>query len=170
MQRSIPLVLVLFFAASVNGLAQEWNAAEAVFDKWKQEAKADEVSRTHFALAAVTRRTSPEVAELDLWASVRAQEIVVEVQPLYVEKLPNGEYRQEQAGVTNKTTIGSADGKNVAGDKAGLKIILPVKSNANALEIKWVSSANGKILNSTTVQVLLREEPSENLTRITGGR
>jgi len=170
MKRSIPFVLCLLFVASINGLAQQSNAAEAVFEKWRQAAPADEVSRLGFALACVTRRTGDEVAELDLWASVRASEIVVEVQPLYIEKLPNGDHRQEQAGASNKTTIGNVDGQRVAGDKAGLKIILPVKSNANALEIKWVSSANGKILNSTTVVVWLKDEPSENLTRVTASR
>jgi hypothetical protein len=170
MKRNIPFVLVLLFVASTNSLAQQPNAAEAVFDKWRQAAPADEVSRLGFALAAVARRTSAEVAELDLWASRGAPEVVVEVQPLYFEKLPNGEYRWEQAGAFNKTTIGGADGQNVAGDKVGLKMILPVSPNANSLVIKWVSYGGGRILNSTTVEVLLKDEPSESLTRITASR
>src|SRR5262245_50173255 len=167
MKRSVLIALVFLFTVSVNGQVQQSNLAEEVFNKWRQGAPADEVSGLGFALAAVSRRTSDDVAELDLWAIVRASGVVVEVQPLYVEKLPNGEYRQEQAGTTNRTTIGSADSKSVVGDTAGLKIILPVKSTANALEIKWVSYAGGEILNSTTVQVWLKNEPSENLTRIT---
>jgi hypothetical protein len=170
MKRKLPLVLVLWLAASVSGLAQQTNVAEAVFDKWKQAAQVDEVSRTHFALASVTRRISDEVAELDLWALGRAPEVVVEVQPLYFEKLPNGEYRREQAGAPTKTTIGSADGVNGAGNNVGLKLTLPVSPNANSLVIKWVSYGGGKILNSTTVEVLLKDEPSESLTRITASR
>ena len=170
MKRKILAVLVLLFAASVSGLAQQPNAAEAVFEKWRQEAPADEVSRLGFALAAVTRRISDEAAELDLWAVRRAPRVVVEVQPLYVEKLANGEHRQEQAGATTQTTIESADGDSGAGDKGGLKLTLPVRPNANALEIKWVSYAGGKIRNSTTIQLWLKDEPSENLTRITLGR
>ena len=170
MKRNISLVLVIWLAASVSGMAQQPNVAEAVFEKWRQKAPADEVSRTHFALASVTRRSSDEVAELDLWASKGGPEVVVEVQPLYFEKLPNGEYRREQAGAPNKTTIGGADGQNVAGDKVGLKLVLPVSPNANSLVIKWVSYGGGKILNSTTVEVLLKDEPSESLTRIIASR
>lgn len=170
MKRNIPFVLVLLFVASANGLAQQTNVAEAVFDKWKQEAKADEVSRTHFALAAVTRRTSDEVAELNLWSLGRAPEVVVEVQPMHVEKLPNGEYKQEQAGVITRTSIRSQDGQSVAEDNTSLKIILPVRPNANALEIKWVVYAGGEVRNSTTIGVSLKDEPSESLTRITRGR
>jgi hypothetical protein len=170
MKRSIPFVLGLLFVASINGLAQQSNAAEAVFEKWRQAAPADEVSRLGFALACVTRRTGDDVAELDLWASRRAPEVVVEVQPLYVEKLPNGEYRQEQVGAPNKTTIGGADGQSAAGDKVGLKLVLPVSPNANSLVIKWVSYGGGKILNSTTVHVWLKDEASESLTRITASR
>jgi hypothetical protein len=170
MKRKLPLVLVLWLAASVSGLAQQTNVAEAVFDKWKQAAPVDEVSRTHFALAAVTRRNGDDVAEVDLWALGRAPQIVVEVQPMYVEKLPNGEYKQEHAGAPTKTAFGSGTGVNNAGDNTSLKIILPVRPNANALEIKWMCYAGGKILNSTTTQLWLKDEPSENLTRITLGR
>jgi hypothetical protein len=170
MKRNLLFVLVLLFTASVGGLAQQPNAAEAVFEKWRLEAPADVVARLSFALASVTRRTSDEVAELDLWAVGGTPEVVIEVQPLYVEKLPNGEYRQEQAGAPTKTTIGSADGRSAVEDKAGLKIILPVRPNTNALVIKWVSYAGGKIRNSTTIQVGLKDEPSESLTRITAGQ
>jgi hypothetical protein len=167
MKRNISLVLVLWLAASVSGMAQHPNVAETVFNKWKQAAPADEVSRTHFALAAVTRRTADEVAELDLWSLGRAPEVVVEVQPVYFEKLPNGEQRREQAGVITRTSIGSQDGRSVAGDNTSLKIILPVRPNANALEIKWVVYARGEVRNSTTIEVWLKGEPSESLTRIT---
>jgi hypothetical protein len=55
-----------------------------------------------------------------------------------------------------------------AGDKVGLKIIIPVRPTANALEVKWVGYANGKIQNSHTIQVwLLRDGPFESLTRVT---
>ncbi|MGH9832104.1 MAG: hypothetical protein ACRD9Y_03740 [Blastocatellia bacterium] len=168
MKRNILVVLVLLLAVSASGLAQQSNSAEAVFDKWRQGVSADEVSKLRFALATVTRRTSDEVAEMDLWAVSQAPQVVIEVQPLYFEKLPNGEHRQERAGEITKTTIGSSDGGSNAGDKVGLKIILPVRPNTNALEVKWVGYANGKIQNSHTVQVwLLRDEPSESLTRVT---
>jgi hypothetical protein len=168
MKRKILVVLVLLLAVSASGLAQQSNSAEAVFDKWRQGVSADEMSKLRFALATVTRRVSDEVAEMDLRAIGKAPQVVIEVQPLYFEKLPNGEHRQEQAGEITKTSIGSADGGNVAGDKVGLKIILPVRPNTNALEVKWVGYSGGKIQNSHTIQVwLLRDEPSESLTRIT---
>ena len=168
MKRNILVAWVLLLAVSASGLAQQSNSAEAVYDKWRQGALADEVSRLRFALAAVTRRTGGEAAEVDLWAVGGTSEAVIEVQPLYIEKLPNGEYRQEQAGAATKTSVASADGGSGARDKLGLKVIVPVRPNANAFEIKWVGSASGKIQNSITIQTwLLSDEPSESLTKIT---
>ena len=166
MKRNILTASVFLFAASFSGLAQQPNAAEAVFDKWRREAPVEE-SRLSFALASVTRRTGDDVAELDLWALGRAPEITVEVQPLHVETLPNGEFRQEQAGVMTKTNIGSQDSRIVAGDKVGLKLTLPVRANANALEIKWSGYVSGKLHHSHVIQVWLRNEPSEYLSKIT---
>jgi hypothetical protein len=168
MKRNILVALVLLLAVSASGLAQQSNLATAVFDKWRQGVSADDVSKLRFALATVTRRVSDEVAEIDLWAVGRSPQVVIEVQPLYFEKLPNGEHRQEQAGEMTKTSIGSSDRGSIAEDKVGLKIILPVRPNANALEVKWIGYANGKIQNSHTIQVwLLRDEPFESLTRVT---
>ena len=168
MKRNIPVVVVLLFAVFVNGMAQQSNVAEAVYNKWKQGAPEDEVSRLCFALAAVTRRTGEEVAEVDLWAVGKPSEAVVEIQPLYFEKLPNGECREEQAGAVTKTSVASSDSGNVARGYLGLKITVPVRPNTNALTIKWVGYAGGKMLNSNTTQVeLLRDEPSESFTRVT---
>ncbi|HEX2488059.1 MAG TPA: hypothetical protein VHR27_01575 [Blastocatellia bacterium] len=168
MKRSILVVLVFLLTVSVSGLAQQPNLAETVYNKWKQGATADEVSRTHFAMAAVTRRTGEEVAEVDLWVVGRTQEAVIDVQPMYVEKLPNGENRQEQAGAVTTTSVANSDSGSDARDNLGLKVMVPVRSNANALTIKWVGYAGGKMQNSHTIQVrLLRDEPSESFSRIT---
>jgi hypothetical protein len=168
--RGILIVLVLLFATSVSGLAQQPNAAEAVFDKWRREAPADDVSRLRFALAAVARRTGDQVAEVDLWVVGRPPEAAIDVQPLYFEKLPNGGYgdRREWAGEVTKTRIGNSGDRSGPGENVGLKIILPVRPNANALEIKWVGYDGGKILDSTITTILLGDEPSGCLTRITG--
>lgn len=168
MKRNIPVVVVLLFAVFVSGMAQQSNLAEAVYNKWKQGAPADEVSRTHFALAAVTRRTGEEVAEVDLWVVGKIREAVIDVQPMYVEKLPSGEFRQEQAGAVTKTSVASSDRGSDARDNLGLKVIVPVMPNANALTIKWVGYDGGKMQNSHTTQVrLLGDQPSETLNRIT---
>ncbi|HKQ79919.1 MAG TPA: hypothetical protein VJ810_39870 [Blastocatellia bacterium] len=165
--RIILLVLVLLFTGSSSGLGQQSNLAEAVYNKWRQGATADEISRTHFALAAVTRRTGEEVAEVDLWVVGRSQEAVIDFQPMYVEKLPTGEYRQELAGAETKTSMGSPDSGSDARDNLGLKVFVPVRPNANALTIKWVGYAGGEMKNSHTIQIwLLREEPSESLSRV----
>jgi hypothetical protein len=170
MKRSILVVLVFLFTVSASGLAQQTNVAKTVYDKWRQEAPADEVSKLRYALAAVTRRTGDEVAELDLWAVGREPEVVVEVQPLHVETLPSGGFRQEQAGEMTKTNIGSQDSQSVVGDNVGLKLTLPVRSNANALEIKWSGYVGGKLHHAHVIQTWLRGEPTETLTKITAGR
>jgi len=170
MKRSILIALVFLFAASFSSLAQQPNVAEAVFEKWKREAPAEEVSKLRFALAAVARRTGDEMAELDLWAVGSTPGVEVEIQPLHIEKLLNGEYRQEQAGAPAKNSIGSRDSQNAAGDKTYMKIVFPVGPNANALEIKWLGYAGGKVQYGHGIQVWLRNEPSEALTRVSGGQ
>jgi len=169
-KRNIPLILVLLFATSDSGLAQQPNAAEAVFDKWKREAPADDVSRLRFALATVARRTGDQVAEVDLLVVGRPPEAAIDVQPLYFEKLPNGKYSEEriEAGAVTKTSMAIPGSRSNARDSFGLKVIVPVRPNANALEIKWVGYDGGKILNSTITTILLGDEPSGSLTRITG--
>jgi hypothetical protein len=168
MKRNIPLVLVLLFTVSATGLAQQPTSAEAVYNNWRQGSSADVASKLRFALASVTRRTGDEVAEIDLWAVGRASEATFEIQPLYVEKLPNGEYRQEQAGAITRTTVTSSGSGGDALGTFGLKVVAPVGPSANAFEIKWVGDAAGKRQVALTTQVwLLRDEPSESLTRIT---
>ncbi|MGE0131670.1 MAG: hypothetical protein AB7U82_26605 [Blastocatellales bacterium] len=169
MKRNILAALALLFIVSASGVAQQSNSAEAVYDKWRQGSSADVASKLRFALASVVRRTSGEVAEIDLWAIGRSSETAFEIQPLYVEKLPNGEYRQEQAGALTRTTVTNSGSGGGTRDTFGLKVIAPVGPNANALEIKWIGEADGKRQVALTTQVwLLRDEPSESLTRITG--
>ncbi len=169
MKRNILFAFAIVLTVSVQAMAQQSNAAEAVYDKWRQSASVDEVSKTHFALAVVTRRTGEEVAEVDLWVVGRSQEAVIDFQPMYVEKHPTGEYKQELAGPETKTSVGNSNGEIPSRDNLGLKVIVPVKSNANAIVIKWVGYGDGVIKNSHEVQLLLlRDKPSENLTRVSG--
>jgi hypothetical protein len=171
MKRNILALLVFLFTVSVSGRAQQANVAKTVYDKWRQEAPADEVSNLGFAMATVTRRAGDEMAEVNLWVVGRSPEATIDVQPLYIEDISNGGDMREQAGGVTKTSIGSSDDGSGIGDNVGLKIIVPVRPNANALEIKWVGYDGDKILNSTTVVTfLLREGPSETLTKITASR
>ena len=123
------------------------------------------------ALATVTRRTGDEMTEVNLWVVGRPPEAAIDVQPLYTEKLLNGGYWRELAGELTTTSIGSSDDGSGIGDNVGLKIIVPVRPNANALEIRWVAYDGDKILNKhIVVTPLLREGPSETLTRVNGAR
>ena len=167
MKRSFPLALVLLAGASITGLAQQTNAAQGVFERWKQQTPAEEVSKLSFALAVVTRRTDAGIAELNLWALGKATEVVVEVQPLYIETLPDGHYRQEKSGTSNITRIGSKDGANTTGDQTALNIIIPVAPNANAIEIKWMGYDSGKVQNAITTLSWLKNEPTEVFTKVT---
>ena len=172
MKRNIPFILVLLFAVSADCLAQQSNVAKDVFDKWKQKASASDVSKLGFALSVVTRRTGDETAEIDLWVVGRTPDAMIDVQPLYFEKLPNGKYSEEriEAGTVTKTSVAIPGSRSNARDSFGLKVIVPVRPNANALEINWAGYAGGKIQNRCKVTVFLRDEPSSNLTTITGGR
>ena len=90
--------------------------------------------------------------------------------PLHVETLPNGEFRQEQAGVMTKTNIGSQDGRSVAMETAGLTLTLPVRPNANSLEIKWSGYTGGKLLHLHVMQILLQSKPTKALLKVNGGQ
>jgi hypothetical protein len=126
MKRSILVALVFVFTVSASGRAQEQNAAQArdaqtgrlrvvasdqphkpntaqaVYIKWMQEAPADEVSRLRYALATATRRNGAGEAELEFWVVGSPPLSVFEIRPLYSEKLPNGEFKQEQTGEIKK--------------------------------------------------------------------
>jgi hypothetical protein len=152
-----------------GGEAQQPNVAQAVYNKWRKEASADEVSKLRFALASVTRRINDEVAEVELWAVSGNSQSVFEIQPQYYEKYQLGGLRglpqdlnklkQEQTEEIPKTVVGSPS-------SVGLRITIPVRPNTNALEIKWFGDTNGTHQFKTAVTVFLetRDKPVESLT------
>lgn len=194
MKRSVLGVLVFVFTVSTSGQAQQQNAAQerdaqtsrlrviasgqaqqpnvaqAIYLKWKQDAPADEVSKLRYALATVTRRAGAEEAELEFWVVGRNSENVFEIRPLYSEKLPNGEFRQEQTGEIAKSIVKSQSAGGEPGHDFGMKMNFRVWPNTNELEIKWTGYVGGELRNSTTIHVLLRDELSDNLTTISGGQ
>jgi hypothetical protein len=194
MKRSVLGVLVFVFTVSASGQAQQQNAAEArdaqtsrlrviasgpaqqpnaaqaVYLKWKQEASVDEVAKLQYALATMTRRTGAEEAEVEFWVVGRTSQEVFEIRPLYSEKLPNGELKQEQTGEIAKSIVKSQSAGGKPGHDFGMKMNFRVWPNTNELEIKWTGYAGGELRNSTTIHVLLRDEMSGNLTTISGGQ
>jgi hypothetical protein len=149
-----------------SGQTQRPNAAQAIYINWKQTAPADEVSRLRYALATVTRRNDAGEAEVEFWVVGRAPHSEFEIRPLYSEKLPNGEVKQEQTGEIKKSVVKSVGESN----SFGMGMVFPISQNTNELEIKWTGYEGGSLRNSTTVHILLRDELSENLTRIIGDR
>jgi hypothetical protein len=190
MMRSILVVLVFVFTVSTSGQAQQQNAAEtrdaqtsrlrvitsiqtqqpnaaqAVYSKWRQEASADAVSRLRHALATVTRRNGAGEAEVEFWIEGRTPQAVFEIRPLYFEKLPNGEFKQEQIGDVKKSVVKSiGEGKSF-----GMGMVFPVSPNANGLEIKFMGYEGGNLRHSHVIEIWLRDEPSESLTTTFGGQ
>jgi hypothetical protein len=171
-KKSILFVFVLLFAVSADCLAQQSNVAKDVFDKWRQASPAKELSNLGFALSVASRRTGGETAEIDLWVVGRTPEAMIDVRPLYSEKLPNGKYSEDrtEAGAVTKTSVAIPGSRSNVRGEFGLKIVVPVKPNANIVEIEWTGYAGGKIQRRTKVVIFLRDEPSSCLTTTTGGR
>jgi hypothetical protein len=183
MKRSILVALVFLFTVSTSGHAQQQNAAEArdaqtsrlrviasgqphkpnaaqaVYIKWRQEASADAVSRLRHALATVTRRNGAGEAELEFWVEGRTSQSVFEIRPLYFEKLPNGEFKQEQNGDVKKSVVESSG----EGNGFGMGMVFPVSPNTNGFEIKFMGYEGGNLHHSHVIEIWLRDEPSENL-------
>jgi hypothetical protein len=183
MMRSILAPLVFLFTVSTSGQAQQQNAADArdsqinrlrvttrsqakisvaqaVYIKWKQEASANAVSRLRHALAAVTRRNGAGEAELDFWVEGGTSLSVFEIRPLYLEKLPSGEFKQEENGEVKKSVVeSSGEGKSF-----GMGMVFLVSPNTNALEIKYMGYEGGNLHHSHVIQIWLRDEQSECLT------
>lgn len=188
MKRSILVVLVFVLTVSTSGQAQQQNAvdsrdaqtsrlramaggqaqkpnvAQVVYLKWRQEATADEVSKLRYALATVTRRNVAGEAEVEFWVEGSTSQSMFEIRPLHIEKLLNGEFKQEQNGDVKRSVVESSG----EGNSFGMRMVFPVSPNTNGLEIKWIGYEGGKIRNVTTVYVWLRYGPSENLTTIIG--
>jgi hypothetical protein len=166
-KRSMLIVFVLLLAVSTSGLAQQSNVAEAVYNKWRQNALADEVSKLRFALASVARRTDDGMAEVELWAVGRGAQPAFEIRAVYFEGLrlsglpQDARELMEQVEEITKTPVVSG-----AGDAFGLKVTVPVRPDTNALEIKWFGDANGARRLKTSVTVFLgaTDKPGEALT------
>src|SRR5262245_57067764 len=97
---------------------------------------------------------------------------MIDVQPLYSETLPNGKYSEErtEAGAVTKTSVAIPGSRSDVRGEFGLKIVVPVKPNANIVEIEWVGYAGGKIQNRKKVIIFLSDEPYSCLTTVAGGR
>jgi hypothetical protein len=183
-KKSSLIILVLLFAFSAVGEAQENrlrvrassgppppNAAQAVYLKWKQEAPADEVSRLRCALATVvTRRPGAEEAEAQFWSVGGVSQTIFEIRPLYVEKLPNGEFKREPTGEMTKIVVDSYGAGNEPGHGFGTGAVFSVKPNTNELEITWTGYLGAKLRNLATIQISLKDEPTSNFTTISGGQ
>jgi hypothetical protein len=118
-------------------------------------------SITSFALATVTRRTGNEEAEAEFWVAGRTLKYVFEIRPLYSA---TGRFEGEQTGEITKRVVDASE----AGDNFGMKMVFPVRPNTNELEIKLIGYEGDKLRLKTTISVMLRDEPSGCLTRITG--
>jgi hypothetical protein len=182
-KKSMLIVFVLLFAFSASGKAQENrlrvrasseppppNAAQAVYLKWKQETPEDQVSKLRCALATVARRTGAEDVEVEFWSVGRVSQTIFEIRPLYVEKLPNGEFKQEQTGEMTGSVVESYGAGNEPGRDFGAKTVFSVKPNTNALEIKWTGYLGAELRNLATIQILLKDEPTSNFTTISSGQ
>src|SRR5262245_17525846 len=127
MKRSVLVALVFLFTVSGSGQAQQQNAAQAVYLKWRQTAPADEASRLRYALATVTRRNDAGEAELQFWVVGRTSRSVFEIRPLRIEGLPNGEFKQEQNGEIKESVVKSSG----EGNGFGMGMVFPVSPNTN---------------------------------------
>lgn len=165
-KRALPVyALALICCASVT--AQQPSRARAAYEQWRaQTLAARPTLPSHRALATVTQRLSAESALMEFYAVGEMTGLTLTIQPLRIEKQPDGEYRQEPAGEAINSEV---EGQRRLPMPVSLEVIVPAPRHANALSIEW--TLTGKVSpGKSTLIVALEDQATNNVTVISPER
>ena len=144
MKRTI-LCLIITLISSVLPIAAQHGDSTGItvmkaYEEWKAKQQAERpgaVMPPHFCLVALARRTAPRNtnALFDFYVVGEMSGLKLQIQPLKVERLPNGEYKQENAGGVTDEQFKPETEKSMSQTLIGFPV--PVNADANAYAVKW---------------------------------
>lgn len=143
MKRTILSIIVTLISSVLPIAAQHGNSAGvnvfSAYEEWKAKQQAERpgaVMPPHFCLVAVAKRIEASAAYIDFFVVGESSGVKLQIQPLKVEKLPNGEYKQENAGGVTDSQLKSENGKSMTQTYV-ISLPAPVNADANAYAVQW---------------------------------
>jgi len=152
-KRTILSLIVILISGVLPIAAQQGNPAIAAYEEWKakqQEQRPGAAMPAHYCLAAVARRIDAGSARIEFYVVGEMAGLKLQIQPLKIEKLPDGEYRQENAGVATDSQL-KAQSEQPLNQTYSMIVTAPVNAYANAYAVQW--SLEGSPLKGTNTLV-----------------
>jgi len=143
MKRTILSIIVTLISSVLPIAAQHGDSTSVTvmkaYEEWKAKQQAERpgaVMPPHFCLVTLARRIDADVAMIDFYVVGESSGVKLQIQPLKVEKLPNGEYKQESAGVITDSQLKSGNEKSM-NQTYLMTLPAPVHADANAYAVQW---------------------------------
>lgn len=152
MKKIISIVLIASIYSSLQVVAQQRASAVDEYNKWKEKNLAKYSSGIlppHYCLVAASQRLDEKSARIEFYAVGKKSGIQFEIQPLKIERLANGEYKQNGSGRVTKSMLKNRSGEHIS-IPTNLTVIVPVNSDANALEVRWIVEGEPSEIKVTT--------------------
>jgi hypothetical protein len=144
--KRIILCLIVALISSVLPIAAQHTdstgvTVEKAYQEWKAKQQAERpgaVMPPHFCFVALAWRTAPRNtnALFEFYVLGEMSGVKLQIQPLKVEKLPNGEYKQENAGDVTDHEFKPETEKSMS-QTFSINFPVPFNADANAYAVKW---------------------------------
>lgn len=164
MKRTILSIIVTLISSVLPIAAQHGNSAGitviTAYEEWKAKQQAERpgtVMPPHSCLVALARRIDSSNAYIDFYVVGEMSAVKLQIQPLKVEKLPNGEYKQENAGVVTDYQLKSQNEKPM-NQTYLISFPAPFNADANAYAVQW-SLENSPLKGANTLIGKLEAQP-----------
>lgn len=168
MKRTILGIIVMLISSVLPIAAQHGNSAGVTvilaYEEWKAKQQAEHpgaVMPPHSCLVAFAKRIDASHAMFDFYVVGEMSGVKLQIQPLKVEKLLNGEYKQENAGDVTDSELKSENEKP-KNQTYLMSLPAPVNADANAFAVQW-SLENSPLKGVNTLIGKLEAQPEASV-------
>jgi hypothetical protein len=150
MKKSYLLCLIIFLMCACPVAAQEKTSSFETYAKWRREVLGRLPSgpaTPHYSVATVTRRVDADSARIEFTVVGKMSGYTLEMQPV---KLGAQQEREVAGELTTSRMRGRAEDDSLNPISDG-EAIIPVNSQANAIEVKWTPEGVAEGMSYTLV-------------------
>lgn len=150
MKKSSLLCLITFLMCAFPVAAQEKTSALETYAKWRREVLGRLPSgpaTPHYSVATVTRRVDANSAQIEFTVVGKLSGYTLEIQPI---KLGAQQEREVAGELSTSSVRGRAEDGSLNPISDG-EAIIPVNSQANAIEVKWTPEGVAEEMSYTLV-------------------
>lgn len=163
---AITACALLVGVTSMPTFAQEKTSALEAYAKWRSKALGqlpDGTATPHYSVAVMSRRLDATSAQLDFVVVGQMSGYSLEIQPVKLQKMPDGQDSRLEAGELSTSRIKKPIGLVEANANPihEFLTIIPTDNTANAIEVKWTPEGIKDM--SCTLVLPLEDAPSTSV-------